>query len=515
MTSSSSATTTRSGAPLNPGPHTHHGIGSEPGIDPKASEPQYEHKRCVVDVCDYSHETITCTRMGNAEFTKFLDQEVPRAAGSLRWINVGGISWDVVSKLAQRYGLHPLALEDILHEQGHNHSKADYYKEHLFLRVLCHSLPSEEDIRFGAEAKTEFPGSENAQLIDREKSGSFRRRMALKGLSGRYLTSQQQQLFRMALLTKNERILVRHDPMFVFLMRDGTVISIHPKADLSFTEPVLDRMEQPDSVLRTSNDPGMVVEALLDLIVDRILEVMDKYQERIHDLEHQILVKPGMGTVRRLHILSGDLIMHRRTLEPIKTMLSGLRRYDHERCAAMGFGLAAAAQTQNVNANNSKSAAATDAFDPNAPKDPAWDQQGYLSYKSKIYLADALDHMDFVMGSLETFAGISENLIAYAFNMASYEMNEVMRRLTLATIIFLPLTLLTGYFGMNFGAMWSVHNNSDLLFWVGLIIALPLMGVLVPLFLYRDIEKAIHHVQKRFALRRAILAEEKAERHRV
>lgn len=74
--------------------------------------------------------------------------------------------------------------------------------------------------------------------------------------------------------------------------------------------------------------------------------------------------------------------------------------------------------------------------------------------------ADVFDHMEYILTSVEMFAGIGENLINYTFNvcpcssprlaltddtqMASYEMNEVMRRLTLATIIFLPLTLLTG-----------------------------------------------------------------------
>jgi len=36
--------------------------------------------------------------------------------------------------------LHALSLEDILHEQGSSQSKADYYLDHLFIRVVTHFL---------------------------------------------------------------------------------------------------------------------------------------------------------------------------------------------------------------------------------------------------------------------------------------------------------------------------------------------------------------------------------------
>jgi hypothetical protein len=38
--------------------------------------------------------------------------------------------------------MHPLSVEDILHLGGHTLSKADYYPNHLFIRVLCHTLGS-------------------------------------------------------------------------------------------------------------------------------------------------------------------------------------------------------------------------------------------------------------------------------------------------------------------------------------------------------------------------------------
>ncbi|KAF7359434.1 CorA-like protein [Mycena sanguinolenta] len=431
------------------------GIGSEPGINPRDDD-KYSHfsEKCAIQVTDFSSEHVLLNTLSNAEFVELMKHGPPKSEQpavapeerSLRWINIGGISWDVLSALALRYDLHPLALEDILHEQGHNQSKADYYRQHLFLRVLCHSIPTEQDRNAGPDPKSEYP---------------------------------------------------------------GTVISIRPTPNLEFTEPVTERMHQHDSVIRTSEDPAILFESLLDLIVDRILEVMDQYQDKIHQLEHDILMKPGMSTVRSLHILSGDLIMHKRTLEPIKSMLYGLRRYDQDRCAAIGLGNDLPANRRQVhvdlNAMDSGLGVGVGAAAHSA-------RGGYLSYNAKIYLADVYDHIDFVLTSLDMFAGISENLINYAFNMASYEMNVVMRRLTLATIIFLPLTLLTGYFllilqGMNFKSMWSVNNNSDLLFWI---IALPLMGLIIPMFLYADIKSMVHYVHKVMAARRAVLAQEGA-----
>lgn len=98
-----------------------------------------------------------------------------------------------------------------------------------------------------------------------------------------------------------------------------------------------------------------------------------------------------------MHILQGDLILHKRTLEPIKTVIYGLRRYDVDRAAAL---------LERV--------------------DPAIKVEGYMSHKSKIYLADVHDHMEYILSSLDMFASISENLINFTFNMTSYEMNEVM-----------------------------------------------------------------------------------------
>ena len=90
--------------------------------------------------------------------------------------------------------------------------------------------------------------------------------------------------------------------------------------------------------------------------------------------------------------MSGDLTMHKRTLEPIKTLVYGLRRYDVDRCAAL-------ITSSGMDVTK---------------------VEGFMSHKSKIYLADVHDHMDYVISSMDMFSSIAENLINYTFNVRGF-----------------------------------------------------------------------------------------------
>lgn len=87
-------------------------IGAEPGIDPRraSANSHYGHIRqqCVIEIVDYSITKCSVGRMTNRQLVQMLAS--PAASkrepwARVRWINVGGVSWDVLSALAIRYGV--------------------------------------------------------------------------------------------------------------------------------------------------------------------------------------------------------------------------------------------------------------------------------------------------------------------------------------------------------------------------------------------------------------------------
>jgi Mg2+ and Co2+ transporter CorA len=78
---------------------------------------------CEISVVDFSEDDITIHQFENDGFIAFLDHPQPGWA-KCRWINVNGLSWDVIQALGRNKKLHALALEDIMNTR--NRTKADW-----------------------------------------------------------------------------------------------------------------------------------------------------------------------------------------------------------------------------------------------------------------------------------------------------------------------------------------------------------------------------------------------------
>jgi magnesium transporter len=79
------------------------------------------------------------------------------------------------------------------------------------------------------------------------------------------------------------------------------------------------------------------------------------------------------------------------------------------------------------------------------------DVDGWISESTHIYLRDCYDHTVQIMDLVESYRDMSASLLDIYMSSASMRLNDVMRVLTVIATIFIPLTFITGLYGMNFG----------------------------------------------------------------
>ena len=110
--------------PLRPNWHP----GQEPGLDPSKPNGGRPHtpdlnEACQITVVDFSEDHIDVHDFDNAGLINFIAK--PQDSWiKCRWINVNGLSWDVIQALGQHKKLHRLAIEDL--SNINNRTKADW-----------------------------------------------------------------------------------------------------------------------------------------------------------------------------------------------------------------------------------------------------------------------------------------------------------------------------------------------------------------------------------------------------
>ncbi|KAH8920694.1 hypothetical protein BT69DRAFT_1352196 [Atractiella rhizophila] len=461
----------------------------EPGIDVRKADYSHLKEELVIDVADYDRDRIRQFNFNNAEFLSYLEKDRPKWA-KVRWINVNGLSWDVLRAIALKYDLHPLAIEDTMHTGSSTRPKAEFYENHLFLNLMLHSLlnddqlPPELGSRRGSLISGFFGGRSQRPLdeektlagaVDPEVQMSPLKRVNTEGLGhgigvgtggtgGRTSrTSKVKEMFQGAhpddptasvnrtksdiarrtvnSLTKDYKVHVGSAQLNIFLMRDGTLISFFQRGAAGYVTGLFNRLRESQTLLRITEDPSMLVHNLLDLVSDHALEIVEEFRKRITFLEGQVLVKPMASTVRHLHVLSAELLLLKRTLSPLASVVRRVRDHQVLDAVALPGRSHHHHNSHRRYTDNSMYDSRHDSFSGEIKKEP------FISRTAEIYLADVADHVDSVLSSIELFTALASNLVDFTFNMISYNSNTSMMTLTVVTVVFLPLTFWAGYFG--------------------------------------------------------------------
>ena len=85
---------------------------------------------------------------------------------------------------------------------------------------------------------------------------------------------------------------------------------------------------------------------------------------------------------------------------------------------------------------------------------------------------DVLEHIERVVHHVRRMEQGAETAVQMHFSAQSHRTNDIMRTLTAVTAIFLPLNLITGFFGMNFEHMPIIHSISGFWWTFGLMLLL-------------------------------------------
>ncbi|KAK4541027.1 hypothetical protein LTR36_008396 [Oleoguttula mirabilis] len=496
--------------------------GAEPGIDTSAdSEILSQLKaKCDINIFDFSIEDVQHTKATNETLAACIEQ--PRD-GTCRWISVNGLSGDVIKCLGNKYSLHSLAIEDLIHT--HTRTKVDWYADHAFVLLTLQKLVRLHQHK-GIAGKCDCLATENYELDEklehvrsypklsprswwqwgREKQSALPRYMdqnmdgkidefvqAHSGVSEdspikpirtlhRYESAQIPE--HTAFMEKHsvlasEDLAVSVEQVSIFLLDDNTVISFFENSATDVEVPILERLQSTETMLRRSCDASLMLQAIIDAIVDLAVPVKDAYNKMRKELQVDAMTNPDIRTSRALHIFGEEIDMLQNLFKPIVHLVNALRDHNSEPTPSPLVSLPVHQEHDEKNqpkkeAKRDRDGAPT--FKRNITEirksalrrgEPATSVT--ITPLAHTYFGDVLDHCITMIQALEQMDASASNISTLIFNTVGAKTNNFMMILAVVTVFFAPLTFISGYFGMNFASGAGLAHSFGF-FWV---IAIP------------------------------------------
>ena len=278
------------------------------------------------------------------------------SASGLTWLNVVGPDLETANQLAERFGWHPLDVEDIVSKR--QRPKVDDYEDDGYLFTVLHFPVFDKKIqRLNAAELDAFIGPDYLVTI--------------------------------------------------------------PNRELLPVTRLFARCENDDALREQlfAKGTGRLLYEVLDDLFDYCFPILDKIGHKLDSIEDEMFEGHAEDVVRDISNVKQEIISYRKVIKPGRSTLRALeRRIDK-----------------------------------------------FLPEELDIYFDDIVDAAERIWDQLDNYKEVVDGLESTNESVISHRQNDVLRVLTIFSVIVLPLTLISGIFGMN---VQFPGEGTHLAFWV-------------------------------------------------
>jgi magnesium transporter len=303
----------------------------------------------------------------------------PRVAelsgAGLTWINVESLEPEIVNELRERFGWHPLDVEDVLSKR--QRPKIDNYADEGYLFGVLHFPAYDKAIqRLNAAELDFFLGPDYLVTIPN---------VELLPVTRLFRRCQEDADFRQSLFSRGS---------------------------------------------------GRLLYEVLDDLFDYCFPILDKIGHKLDSIEEDIAERASEEIVKDISRAKQEIISYRKIVKPQRPALRLLER-----------GI-----------------------------------ERFLPEELDLYFDDLIDASERIWDLLDNYKEVVEALEDTNESVISHNQNNVLRILTLFSVVLLPLTLISGIFGMNVD---FPGNGSHTAFWIIVGLMLTVIGSMVAFFRYK------------------------------
>lgn len=184
---------------------------------------------------------------------------------------------------------------------------------------------------------------------------------------------------------------------------------------------------------------AMLLYLVLDALADSFFPGLSELDDRIDELEDEVFKKPDDAQLQELFRLKRRLVGWRKVISPERDLF-----------ARVATGVVAI---------------------PGMTRD------------MERYYRDLYDHLIRISDLVDSYRDLLTGAMDVYLSTVSNRLNEVMRQLTIVSTVFMPLTWIVGFFGMNFG--WMVRHITGSLPFVLLAVATEVVALAIMLVVFR------------------------------